>query len=47
VGSLATHMKEHQWEGVRFLWKCIVIDHAVSNVHICLQYTFYSGSVSL
>jgi hypothetical protein len=36
VGSIARHLKEHQWDGLRFLWKCCVTDHAVcSRIHAC------------
>jgi hypothetical protein len=33
VGSIARHLKEHQWDGLRFLWKCCVTDHAVRCCH--------------
>ena len=29
AGCLATQLKPHQWEGVRFLWSCIVMDFEV------------------
>ena len=34
---MATQLKPHQWEGVRFLWSCIVLDFKVCKLchHDC------------
>ncbi len=29
AGCMATQLKPHQWEGVRFLWRNIVLDFEV------------------
>ncbi len=41
AGCMATQLKPHQWEGVRFLWNAIVLDFEVCK--LCL---FDSGLIS-
>lgn len=41
AGCMATQLKPHQWEGVKFLWRNIVLDFEV-----CKLCHFYSGLIT-
>lgn len=50
ASSMASQLKPHQWDGVRFLWRNIVLDHEVWCHHLLLlncRSDCYSSRISI